>query len=604
MDKYSGASMAEVFFNRAKTYGEKPCVAYKNDSGRYHEITWSEMNDKVRALGKFLIAMGIAPGDRVAVFSPNRYEWWITDLAILSVGAVNVPVYPTNSSEEAAYVLSHSGCRICFAAGKDHLEKILQVKKSLPDLSEIIIFDDKDHVSDFLGFQDALKKGSEVSVDGEIESRLTGIKPDDLATIIYTSGTTGNPKGVMLSHNNFISNVKQIYHSVGPDIFSLDDNVWLSFLPLSHVLERTVGYYLPLYLGHKVVFSEGFDKIVNNLREVRPTLIVSVPRLYEKMHAGLIAKVSSLPHEQKKAFEWALDTARKNVPYVCGNRIREGEFEERYAEADKLVLSKVKKDLGLDRLRIAFAGGAPLSMADAEFILGMDIRLVEGYGLTETTPCINANNINKIKPGAVGATTIDTEEKLGEGGEVLVKGPQVMLGYYRDEAATHEAFTEDGFFRTGDIGEFDEDGYLRIIGRIKDIIITSGGKNISPQNIENSLKESPLIEQVAVIGDNKKYLSALVIPVYAELEAWAKEKGLPFQNRRDLVENPIVLDLLEKEILAYTKQYSKAERIKKFRLLEHDWSQATGELTPTLKVKRRVINKKYAREIDSMYANS
>lgn len=296
-----------------------------------------------------------------------------------------------------------------------------------------------------------------------------------------------------------------------------------------------------------------------------------------------------------------MGVARENLPYICNNKERTGWFAFKYHLADKIIFSKLKTALGMDRLQGAMSGGGPLSVSDAEFFLGMGIRVLEGFGLTETTPVTNGNKPKLIKPGTVGPALIDTEIKIGEDGEILIKGPQVMKGYYKNEAATKEAFTDDGFFRTGDIGEIDKDGYMKITGRIKDLIVTSGGKNISPQNIENTLVTSPFIEQVAIIGDNRKYLSALIVPSFATLESWAKDKGISFSVRSDLIKNPEVIKLFEHEIEENMKDYARVEQIRKFTLLEKEWSQDTGELTPTMKVKRKVINQKYSSVIEALY---
>jgi len=601
MGNYRETSMGAIFQNRVQELGEKACVAYKNAQGVYTDISWRQMDEMVRKVGYFLLSRGIKPGDKIALFSPNRYEWWVTDLAILSIGAVNVPIYATNSAVEAKYIIENSDSVICFTGEKEHLDKVMEVRDKLPGLREIIVFDDlKSSVEGVIDLKEAMKQGSAFDGKAGFEERLKGINPDDMATIIYTSGTTGDPKGVMLSHNNFISNVNQLY-SVDPELFK-EEHTLLSFLPLSHSFERTVGYYSALNAGKKVCFAEDFSNILQNLQEVRPTLIVSVPRLYEKIHAGILAKVSEAPSVKKALFNWAMSLAKKNLPYICRDKPRKGLFALQYALADKIIFSKLKAALGMDRLRFALSGGGPLSVSDAEFFLGMGIKVCEGFGLTETSPVTHGNRPDFIKPGTVGPALKDTLVKIGEGGEVLIKGPQVMMGYYKNEAATKEVMTEDGFFRTGDIGEIDSDGYLKITGRIKDLIVTSGGKNISPQNIENSLKTSIYIEQVAVIGDNRKYLSALIVPAFAELENWAKNNGISFASRRELLEHPEVQKLFAGEIQENTKHYARVEQIRKFKLLDAEWSQQTDELTPTLKVKRRVIDKKYAREIESMYA--
>lgn len=600
MAKFNENSMGAIFQNRVQQYGDKTLIIYKNKLGKWEEISWNKLNEMVKDLSMFLIKRDVQPGDKVALFSPNRYEWWMADLAIISVGAVNVPIYATNSPEESRYIIDNSDAKKCFVGTKEHMEKILKVKEKLPNLEEIIIFDNIDKpVTGVVTLAEALKEGKATTNKDEFEKRLKPINIEDVATIIYTSGTTGNPKGVMLTHKNFVSNVNQL-NAIDPEFLS-GDHTFLSFLPLAHSLERTVGYYAAIFLGHKVAFAESTEKLVENIGDIRPTVLVSVPRIYEKVHAGINAKMANAPSVKKALFNWAMGLARENLPYICNDRERTGWFAFKYKLADKIIFSKLKVALGMDKLRGAVSGGGPLSVSDAEFFLGMGIRVLEGFGLTETTPVTNGNKPKKIKPGTVGPAVKDTIIKISEEGEILIKGPQVMKGYYKNEAATKEAFTSDGFFRTGDIGEIDMDGYLKITGRIKDLIVTSGGKNISPQNIENALVTSAFIEQVAVIGDNKKYLSALIVPSFPTLEIWAKDKNIPFTGRQDLIRNPEVNKFFEQEIAVQLKDYGQVEQIRKFILLEKEWSQDTGEMTPTMKLKRKVIYQMYAKQIESLY---
>ncbi len=597
MAPYKETSVAAIFQNQAIKYGEKACVAFKKD-GVYTEMSWNEMNSSIRRLGLYLISSGIKKGDSVAIFSPNRYEWWIADQAILSVGAVNVPIYATSSSEEASYILEHSESKICFVGEEEHLRKVLKTKRKLPGLETIIMFDTASK-KNVVSFEEALRKGAAYRNKALFDKILSAIKPKDIATIIYTSGTTGDPKGVMLSHHNFISNLKQLHRDFG-EFFS-DEEIYLSILPLSHSFERTVGYYLPILMGAKVAFSEDFSTIQQNLLEIRPTMLVCVPRLYEKIHAGILAQVADASVIRKIVFNWAMKTALKNLPYICNDRPRKWFFAKRYRFAETLVFSKIKTVLGLDRIKFQMSGGGPLSIADAEFFLGMDILVLEGYGLTETSPVTNANRPGMIKTGSVGPALTDTAVKISDEGEVLIKGPQVMVGYYKNKKAGKEAFTRDGFLKTGDLGLIDDMGRLSITGRIKEIVVTSGGKNISPQNIENSLKSSNLIEQVAVIGDRRKYLSALIIPAFEELHKWSRENDVPFSDNWDLISNEKVIELYAQEVEKNTRQFSRIEQVRKFKLLNTEWTQETGELTPTLKVKRRVIEEKYADDIESMY---
>jgi len=600
MPEYKENSFATIFQNRANKYQDKICVKYKKE-GEYLSKTWSEMNQLVRRLSFYFLNLKIKPKDKIALFSGNRYEWWIADLAILSSGAINVPLYATNSSEEAFYILNDSEAKICLVGDEEQLNKVLEIRKKLPNLERIIIFDSINITEvDVLTFEAACILGEDLKKEEELEKRLEAIEADDLATIIYTSGTTGDPKGVMLTHNNFVSNGVNTLAGYKGELFNEED-LFLSFLPLSHVLERTAGYGAAVYTGSTTVFAESINKLLDDFQEVRPTVMVSVPRIYEKIRAGILSKVSEASFLKKMIFNFALSTAKKNLPYACQRLPRQGLFAKRYNLADKLVFSKLKEALGLDRLKYAISGGGPLGLPEAEFFIGMGIEILEGFGLTETSPITNYNRPGEIKPGTVGRAIPETEIKISEEGEVLIKGPQVMKGYYKNPEATKEVFTEDGFFRSGDLGLIDEKGRLTITGRIKDIIVTAGGKNISPQNIENSVKTSLFIEQIGIIGDKRKYLSALVIPNFEELEKWAKNQALSFTSRADLIKKKEVHDLIRSEIDEYTKKFARVEQIRNFTLLEAEWTQETGELTPKQSVKRRVLMEKYAVEIEGMY---
>lgn len=594
-------SIPVAFLDQVATYGDRACVAYRDGKqGKWIDISWNEMSRMVHQLGWYLLSLGVKKGDRVALFSQNRPEWWIADLAILSVGGVNVPIYATNSAEESRYILSNSGATICIAGTKDHMEKIQEAKKKVPGFKTTIVIDNvKSPNKSVITFAEALKKGEAYRNKGEIDRRIKSVKPGDLATIIYTSGTTGDPKGVMLTHDNFISDARQISNDFSEYIN--DTHVLLSFLPLSHSLERTSGYYFPLFAGCKVAFAEDFGKVVDNMKEVRPTFIISVPRLYEKIHSVILSRLPEASAVKQFLFKLAVATAKKNLPYVCTDKPLPALLGIRVRLFDKLVFSKFREGLGMDRMEFAVSGGAPLSISDAEFFIGMGIKILEGFGLTETTPVTNVNPPWKIKPGTVGPALSETKVKISDEGELLIKGPQVMKGYYKNPKATKEVFTRDGWFRTGDLARIDEDGYVAITGRIKDIIVTAGGKNISPQNIENSLKASKYIEQVAIIGDRRKYLSALIIPSFENVQKWAKAKGLSFASNTDMVNSKEVYNLIQGEITREMKSYARVEQIRKFSLLDAEWTQDTGEITPSLKVKRKVVEEKYKNIIESMY---
>jgi long-chain acyl-CoA synthetase len=601
MSTLKDTSIPAVFQEQVAKYGNRACVSYRDKlKGQYVDISWNDMNRMVHQLAWYLLSWGVKKGDRIGLFSPNRPEWWVADLAILSIGAVDVPIYATNSAEESRYIMDNSGSKICLVGTGDHLKRILEAKKKLRGLKQIIVFDNaKSSSKSVINLADAMKKGEAYKKKGDFEKRLKAIKPTDLATLIYTSGTTGDPKGVMLTHDNFVSDARQIFNDFGEYI--QDTNVMLSFLPLSHSLERTAGFYLPLVAGCTVAFAEDFSKVVDNMNEVRPTFIVSVPRLYEKIHSVILSRLPEASAVKRFMFKMAVATAKKNLPYVCNDQPAPGLLGLRVKIFDKLVFSKFRKGLGMDRMEFAVSGGAPLSVSDAEFFIGMGIKILEGFGLTETTPVTNVNPPWKIKAGTVGPTLSETKVKISEDGELLIKGPQIMKGYYKNPKATAEVFTRDGWFRTGDMARIDEDGYVAITGRIKDIIVTAGGKNISPQNIENSLKASKYIEQVAIIGDRRKYLSALIIPSFENLQKWAKSRGIPVSDNKDLVNNKEVNAMIQEEITKLMKNYARVEQIRKFTLLDAEWTQDTGEITPSLKVKRRVVENKYSRLIDEMY---
>lgn len=597
--EYKGDNVVEVFNLQAKKYSSRPLV-YFRENGSYTSKSWSEMQNLVDSTAKYLIDSGVKKGDRIALFSFNRWEWWVADMAALSIGAVCVPVYPTNSAEETRYVIDHSGSKICFIGNEEQLEKLLTVKKRLRSLKTIVTFYDDHGRKGIHTLSDIIAAGKKSKKGKELDKRRQAIKGKDLATIVYTSGTTGDPKGVMLTHDNIQSDVRQLC-----DVFMdyVDENDrFLSYLPLSHALERVTGYYTPIALSCSVAFAEHFRTIQRDLQEIQPTILISVPRLFEKIHAGVIATVGAFPFYKRAIFGWALGAGRNRIPYLCSNTEPGGLLGAKVSFIDRHIFSALKKQIGFSRLRIAISGGGPLSVNDLEFFHTIGTNVFEGYGLTEATPVTNVNRVGCIKPGTVGPGMCESTVRISDEGEILVKGPQVMAGYYKNKAATKDAFTKDGFLRTGDLGILDEDGYVTITGRIKDIIVTAAGKNISPQNIELALSSSKFIEYVAVIGDRRKFLSALVIPDFAELEKWAKKKGIVYSGRNDMAGHSEVKALFEHEIESIMKDFARVEQIRRFTLLDDVWSIDSGELTGSLKVKRRVVEAKYAAVIDSMYA--
>ncbi|MCX7958409.1 MAG: long-chain fatty acid--CoA ligase [Deltaproteobacteria bacterium] len=556
MLKFKERSVAELFFDKVREKGDRLFLARKV-KGNWEYLSYTEVEYRVRNLGLALISMGVNPQDRVAIFSPNRPEWVISDLASLSIGAIDVPIYATNSAKECEYILSHSESKIIFVSDQELFDKIASVKKNLPLLRKIITFERvASSDSDVMSIEEAYKTGESYKAKEEFDERMAKIALEDTATIIYTSGTTGPPKGVMLTHKNFLSNVYQAIES-HPGIFEEGDRS-VSFLPLSHSLERTAGYYLLMRAGTTIHYAESIQTVVDNMKEIKPHFVVSVPRLFEKIYAGIIEKVEKAPPLKKRLFYWATSVGDKAVDYIVKGKPIPLTLMPQYLIAKRLVLDKLKAAIGCENIKVFVSGGAPLSPEINRFFHSIGVTVHEGFGLTETTPITNVNTFSDFMFGTVGKPVADTEIKIAEDGEILIRGPQVMKGYYKNEEATREVFTEDGFFKTGDIGVI-LDGFLKITDRKKNIIITAGGKNITPANIEFAMLSSRFISQ------------AMVIKLY------------------------------EKIIEDTNQQFAQVERIKRFTLLPEEFSQATGELTPTLKLKRKEVLNKYGDIIESMY---
>ncbi len=595
---YSEKSIAGIFHNRAEKYQYEPCVRYKKN-GRYTAISWREMQRMVTNLGLGLISLGVKQDDIVTIFSENCWQWLVADLACLSIGSADAPIYATNSGEEAAYIINDSGSRFLFVSDQDHLNRILGVKSTLKGLKKIITFDPiETGDKNILSFDEVLRLGEEYKDKKVFEERLLSIDPEGLATLIYTSGTTGPPKGVMLTHSNFTANIMQCYAS-HPIIGHQD--VALSLLPWSHSLGRTVSVYLMLHIGAVLNLAESFGTVMENMIEVRPTLMVSVPRLFEKIHSGIFSKVEKASPTKKKLFFWAVDVAMRAVDYKVQRKTMPWTLKAQYDLAEALVYSKLRQALGMDRIRIFINGGGALALDIDRFFNGIGINLHNGYGLTETSPVTNVNTFEVFEFGSVGPALADTQIKIADDGEILIKGPQVMKGYFNKPEDTKAAFTEDGWFLTGDIGRMDERGCLYITDRKKDIIITAGGKNVAPQNIENTLVTDPFIEQAVVIGEGRKYLSALIIPNFAELVSYAKNQGISFDSNEDLIKKPEIISFYDDKIKNLMKDYSRVEQIRRFTLLPREFSIETGELTPTLKMKRKIISQNYKDVIEAMY---
>jgi len=587
-------TIAEMFIQCVEQFADNPAFFDKID-GEWQKKTYREAGDIVENLASGLASLGVQKGDKIAIISTNSSRWAFADYAITGLGAVTVTVYPTLTTPHMKYIFDDSETHYAFVGNKEQLDKTKSLIQECEHMKGYVLMDDSDDDTDkVFGFSSLIDRGKayKESSDFDFKAIASTINPDDLLTLIYTSGTTGNPKGAMLSHNNLIANIKSGKKSIHID----ESDVFLSFLPLSHVFERMVGHFSGLSSGGRVYYAESIDTVADNMGEIKPTIMASVPRLYEKMYAKIIDKVSNDPPLRQKIFWWAISVGKEAMPNICKNSRPSGWLGFKFGLAEKLVFSKIKERVG-GRLRFFVSGGAPLSQEIAEFFAAANIIILEGYGLTETSPVITNNRLEDVKFGTVGKPIDGVEVKIAEDGEIICRGENVMLGYYNNEAATREVIDENGWFHTGDIGEFDEDGFLRITDRKKNIIVTSGGKNIAPAPMEIALIASKYIEQVVVLGDRRNFVSALIVVAQETLSEWANEQGID----GEIIQDERTDKLFENEVSKAMAGFAHYETVKKFKLVADEWSVESGELTPTLKVKRKVVEKKYADLIDSIY---
>jgi len=590
-------TIPELFFNTIDQYGNHDAF-YEKVNGQWVGLTFNEVYEKVNAFAAGLRQMGIKKDDKVAILSTNNPRWAISDYAITCLGAVTVTVYPTLIPHQIKYILDDSETKLIIAEDEVQAEKVLEFINDSPKLNKIITMNNSLADNEYVVTMEAVIEQGRPDVEKGFSIRETAkdVAPDDLLTLIYTSGTTGNPKGVMLTHKNLVSNVQ-----AGRKAISVgEEDVFLSFLPLSHSFERMVGHYTAFSAGSTVYYAESIETVADNMAEAHPTVMTSVPRLYEKMYTKILDKVSNDPPIRQKIFWWALGVGARAAKYFQRNQKPSGLLALQFKLADKLVFSKLKERVG-GRLKYFVSGGAPLSKDIGEFFASANIPILEGYGLTETSPVITVNHIELYKFGTVGPPIDGVEVKIADDGEILCRGDNVMKGYYNDPEATKEVIDEDGWFHTGDIGEFDEDGYLKITDRKKNLIVTSGGKNIAPAPLENALTKSKYIEQCLVIGDRRKFVSAVVVPAFEALYEWAKANNVPVDNHEELVRNEKVVALYNGVVEEAMKDFAQYEKVKKIALMSNPWSIETGELTPKLSVKRKVVESKYKTVIDALY---
>jgi long-chain acyl-CoA synthetase len=587
-------TLTELFFVAAG-YDKPDCLLHKV-SGKYVPISTGELVDRVQRLAKALRELGVERGDRVALMAENGPHWPTIDFATLCIGAVLVPVYPTLLPEGAAYIVNDSGSKVLFVQGDARLEPLLALRRDMPQLQHVVRIDGD--AGEGFGSLDALLARGDGAERAAFEAEAKRARPDDLATFIYTSGTTGNPKGVMLTHGNIASNV-----SDGAECIDVrGDFAALSFLPLSHSFERTVDY-IYFYRGASIAYAESVNTVPQNLAEVRPHVFVSVPRVYEKFQARVLDTVAKSPAWRQRLFQWGLDLGREALEHRLAGTRAPGLLGTKLAVADRLVFSKIKARLG-GHFVFAVSGGAPLARELAEFFWAAGVAIYEGYGLTETSPVLTVNRPGKVRLGSVGAAIPNIQLKIAGDGEILAKGPNIMKGYYNNPEATAEVMDAEGWFHTGDIGHLDADGFLFITDRKKELIVNAYGKNIAPAPIENALKASRYISQAVVLGDKRKFLTALLVPDFEALRPWARGQGVDFADDEQLIAAPQVKKLFAGEVEPVNAKLARYERIQSWGLVPVEFTIEGGELTPTQKVKRRVINSKYKDTIDRLYAEA
>ena len=591
-------TIVDLFLAAVARFQTGPALRYRTDDG-WSDISYGEVEAIVHRASLALAALGLNRGDRAAILSENRPEWALSDYACLCAGVVDVPIYSSLTPPQIRYILNDSGARLIFVSDSEQAAKIEAVRSDCPHLEWVIVFDSPEEpTGKTLGWTPFLERGAEAGGVAALENFRASarrVAPEETATILYTSGTTGDPKGVMLSHKNLHSNVRGCSLVLPID----DRDSTLSFLPLSHVLQRMVDY-LFFHVGCPIAYARSLQLVTEDLREIRPTIVVSVPRLYEKVYST-VTEAAGL---KGAIVEWAMDVGGRWADAKLGRRRPDLVTHLSHRIADRLVFKKIRTAIG-DRLRYFVSGGAPLSPEINRFFFSAGVVILEGYGLTETSPVTNVNSPrdfpDNFRIGTVGKALPGTEVRIAEDGEILIRGPQVMKGYYNLPQRTAEAFTQDGWFCTGDVGEIDSEGFLTITDRKKDIIVTAGGKNIAPQPIENRLKKNRYVDQPVVLGDRRKFVSLLLVPDFEAVEQWARSQGLPLADRRGLLCDERVQKLLASEVFGELQHLSRTEMPKKLVLLDQGFTVEDGSLTPTQKVKRRVVEDRFRSVVDTLY---
>lgn len=591
-------TLVEMFEQAVRSHNRPDALNYKSGSN-WIAISSDEMLTRIQRVAAGLQALGIKGGDRVAILSESRVEWTLADAGCVFAGAIDVPIYPTLTPPQVRYILNDSGARVLFVSNQEKYQEVCDAVSVCSAIQQVIFLEEPATSHDpEISLNGLERLGAKLIADqSDMTARIAHeISPTDLATIIYTSGTTGEPKGVMLTHSNLVSNV---IDSASHLSFNRDDSV-LSVLPLSHVLER-VAMYMYIYHGMAVFYGESLEMIGPNLCEVRPTIFVAVPRIFEKIFARVKEKTAEKGRLNVAVLNWAVAVGKEYAKLAVRHGKIPGPLGFKHKIADKLIFSKIRAALG-GRIRLLVSGGAALPEELGYIYIGAGLPIVQGYGLTETSPVITAGQLDDNRIGSVGKPIPNVDVRIAADGEIETRGPNVMRGYYNKPAETRAVMTDDGWFKTGDIGTIDEDGFLRITDRKKELFKTSGGKYIAPQPIEQMIKGSLFVNQVVLVGNGRKFPAALIVPDWERVESYAELKGLNTKDHAELSKHPRVIDLFQRQIGELTKDLAGYERVKKIALLEHELTIQGGELTPTMKVKRRVIDEKYKQIIDAIYA--
>ncbi|QIZ78944.1 AMP-dependent synthetase/ligase [Ferrimonas lipolytica] len=576
---------------------DAPALRYQSDN-QWQDISWQQFGLFADGISRALLALGLEVQDKIAIFAQNSPQWTIADIAAAQIRAVSAPIYPTNTTEQSAYIINDSGAKVLFVAGQEQYQKALAIVADCPQLQHIVLMDKElakvDCAIAIHGWQELLD-GDHHHLQAGLDARIDDVHLDDLFTLIYTSGTTGEPKGVMLDSRNFASAIRQHCEFIP---FHKGD-VSLAFLPLSHVFERAWTVYALSQGGTNAYLLNPGD-VQGALTEVRPHAMAAVPRLYEKIYSAVMDKVNQAPKSRQRLFHWALQQGLNHFLKDQGE-MRFGPWRTlKWILADRLVLSKIRNNLG-GRLNMMPCGGAALDPQVDRFFQSVGLTVICGYGMTETTATISASRPGNIGIGANGTPLADVEVRISDNDEIQVRGDTVMRGYYNRPDADAEAFTEDGWLRTGDCGRLDERGRLVITDRIKELMKTSNGKYIAPQRVEGMVAREPMVEQVAIIADARNYVSALIVPAFEALEHWAKERNITYKDKLELLENSKVIALFEERLKEVQHELAKFEQVKKFTLMNREFSMKLGEITPTMKLRRKVINQRFAAEIEQMY---